>query len=301
VRARLISIALVMLAGCNTHRLAVRLFAPVLLRGADAFEAEPDLDIARTAAPGQIKAADGLLETDPRNRYLLQILAKGCLELAYGFVEDDLESLPADATAESRRLLVWRATDLYDRALVYALRLLDVRQKGFRDAFTGDRAALDAALARMGRDGVPGLVYGGMGLASAVNINRADPSRALDLPKAIAMLKRARELDPRFEHGAGVMTLGIIYASQPKDRGGDPATAKSFFDEAIAVSGGKFLMPRVMLARAYAVAIHDRALFESSLRAVLSTPVDIMPEARLANELARRRAARYLDHAGDWF
>jgi tetratricopeptide (TPR) repeat protein len=287
--------------GCNLQRFTANLTAPVIANGSRSFDAEGDIEIARAAAPGQLKTTDGLLETIPDSRILLELLAKGYLQVAFGFLEDDLESLPDSAPAEQRQVLTARATALYDRALGYALRLLDTRHTGFSAAFRGDLAQLAAAIARTAPADAPALLYGGMATASAVNLNRADPSRAVDLPKAVAMLERARELDPRLWHGGASMVLGIVYGSQPPALGGDPARSKRYFDEAIAVDGGRYLMAPVMLARAYAVAAKDRALFEATLRRVLATDAGVLPEARLANTFARRRALRYLDRAPQLF
>jgi hypothetical protein len=97
------------------------------------------------------------------------------------------------------------------------------------------------------------------------------------------------------------MALGLIYCSQGKAIGGDPELGKKFFDEAIAASDGKYLMPKVMMARYYAVITQDRPLFEKTLKDVIAAPHDIWPAQRLPNELAKRRAARYLAHAEDYF
>ena len=64
---------------------------------------------------------------------------------------------------------------------------------------------------------------------------------------------------------------------------------------------GKYLMPRVMFARFYGVITQDRPLFEKTLKDVIAAPHDLWPEQRLPNELAKRRAARYLAHADDYF
>ena len=45
--------------------------------------------------------------------------------------------------------------------------------------------------------------------------------------------------------------------------------------------------------------MQDRALFDKTLREVLDAPADIWPDQRLANELAKRRAARYLKQGDD--
>jgi tetratricopeptide (TPR) repeat protein len=287
-------------AGCHLDRFTAHLTAPLLSNGTRSFDAEGDLEIARAAAPAQLKAADGLLETVPEDRRVLELVARGYLLYTFGFVEDELESTPG-GEHEQQQTLVARATALYDRALGFALRLLVTYDRGFRDAFAHDQATLAREARRLGRDAVPGLVLGGMALSSSANLNRADLSRAVELPKAIAMLERAHELDPSYYWAASPMVLGIIYGSEPASLGGDPARAKRYFDEALALTHGRYLLVQVMMARAYAVAVHDRALFERTLRDVLATPADVEPRARLANEMARRRAARYLARAADFF
>ena len=81
----------------------------------------------------------------------------------------------------------------------------------------------------------------------------------------------------------------------------DAAGAHAAFERAIALTGGRFLLHKVLFARVHAVATGDRALFEHLLAEVTRTPAPVMPEQRLANELAHRRAARYLKQIDDLF
>jgi hypothetical protein len=46
---------------------------------------------------------------------------------------------------------------------------------------------------------------------------------------------------------------------------------------------------------------NDRKFFHDQLKQVLETPPSIWPEQRLANEVAHRRARRYLSHEKDLF
>lgn len=281
-------------AGCNLQRFTVRLTAPVIARGMRSFEAESILSVARDAAPAQLEQVAGMLETDPENRILLEQAARGFALYGFGFVEDDLESLPEDAAhADRHRALVADATEAYDRAFRYAVRLLATYDRDLPRAVAGDEAGLRAAVARLDARAAPALALAGLAIASALQWNRADPARAVDLPKAIVLLERSRALDPRYDRGAAAMILGIVFA-QPAAVGGRPEEARALFAESIAVTGGRYLFPRVMLARAYCVAVSDRALFRKTLEAVLAERPDAYPEARLANEMARRRAARYL-------
>jgi hypothetical protein len=297
-----VAAVLVGASGCDLKAFTVGTTAPVLKVASQSFAAESDVQLARDAAPGQLKTVDGFLASAPTNRDLLQVLAQGYLEYAFGFLEDDLESLPDDAKhAAERDVVSARATDFYDRSQSYAVRLLATEDKHFPDAFKKDVASAEGAAKKLDKESAPGLLFAGLALASAINLNRNDLARVVELPKAIALIKRSHQLDPAFYNAGAAMTLGIIYCSQGKAIGGDPDLGKKFFEEAIHATDGKYLMPQVMFARYYAVITQDRPLFESTLKNVLAAPHDLMPSQRLPNELARRRAARYLAHAEDYF
>jgi hypothetical protein len=311
-RSTLPAVALVALgaaaSGCaGVRRVGVSQTSPLFTASMRAYEAETDLAVARAAAPALMKLIEGLLETAPNDRELLEVVARGWAEFAFAFLEDDFESLPNDAAhADERTRLTVRATGLYDRAFGFAVRRLQDDDKEIERALAGDVDQLRAALARLPKSSVPGLVFGGLALASAVNLNRTDPSRAVDLPKAMALLERARALDPTYYYGGAQMVLGLIYCSAPKSAGGDPDRGQQLFEESMAQTSGRYLLPRVMSARMCAVRRGDRAGFERTLKAALATP----PAARsdevgrhynLANEVAKRRAARYLDEVAAYF
>jgi hypothetical protein len=57
----------------------------------------------------------------------------------------------------------------------------------------------------------------------------------------------------------------------------------------------------VALATQVAVGEQDRAEFRRLLETALAVPVDAVPERRLANALARRKASFLLDHEEDLF
>lgn len=274
--------------------------APVLKIAAGSMDAEPDLTLAREAAPGNIKTVDGFLMASPENPDLLELVAQSYTQYAFGFLEDDLEAMPPD-DSPARQLLVGRCTGLYDRANAIALRLVALSDKGFAASMKGDNATVERALAKRKRRDAPGLYWAGLSLASAINLHRDDMDRVAELPRAIALLERSHQLDPSYFHHGAALALGVVYASQGKAVGGDPEKAKRYFDEAITASDGKYLMAKVLMARFYATQLQDRTLFEATLKSVLATPSSVWPEQRLANELARRRAARYLTQVEDLF
>jgi len=276
--------------------------APVVKIASADFNSESDPELAREATPAQLKTAEGFLAADPENRILLEVCARGYIEYAFGFLEDDLEEMPDDPQHQAKRdHLTARITGLYDRAMEFALRLIALDDKNFRDAFNKDVASTEAEAKKLDKDTGPGLFFAGLALGSAINLNRNDVARVVDLPKAIALVKRAYQLDPIMFNGGPAMLLGTIYSSQGKAMGGDPDAAKKYFEQAIAANGGKYLLPRVMMARFYGVVTQDRPLFEKMLKEVIDTPANVLPAYRLANEIAKKRARRYLSRVEDYF
>jgi hypothetical protein len=297
-----------LLCGCaGARRVGVGAAAPTFTASLRAYETETDLSVARAAAPALMKLVEGLLETAPSDRDLLTVVSRGWAEFAFAFVEDDFESLPNDQEhADERARLSTRATALYDRAFTFAANLLEDDDHDIRRALAADVDTLRPHLDKLPKRAVPGLVFGGLAMASAINLNRSDPSRAVDLPKAMAMLERARSLDPTYYYGGAQMVLGLIYCSGPKAAGGDPARGQQLFDESAAQTSGRYLLPKVMAARYCAVRRGDRAAFERILKEALSTPPsprsdEVGRHYNLANEIAKRRAARYLAEQASYF
>jgi tetratricopeptide (TPR) repeat protein len=295
-------------AGCaSARRIGVGEASPLFTASMRAYESETDLAVARSAAPALMKLIEGLLETAPNDRELLEVVARGWAEFAFAFLEDDFESLPNDAAhADERARIAARATALYDRAFGFAARRLQDDDHEIERALAADVDTLRRRLERLPRSAVPGLAFAGLSLSSAINVNPTDPSRAVDLPKAIALLERARALDPTYYYGGAQMVLGLIYCSAPKAAGGDPTRGQQLFDESMAQTSGRYLLPKVMAARQCAVRRGDRAGFERALRQALATPPsprsdEVGRHYNLANEVAKRRAARYLDEAGTFF
>jgi hypothetical protein len=290
-------------AGCHEFmiNMTVDSTAPVLKRASASFDAESDVALAREALPGNLKTIDGFLAVRPEQPDLLELTALAYVQYAFGFLEDDLEALPA-GDSPRRRELVTRCTDLYDRAYDIGLRHVALDRPEVRAiARQGKLDALAPALAKVGKDAVPGLNWAGLGLASSINLHRDDIERVADLPKAVALLERAHGLDPAYYNYNSALSLAVIYSSQAKSVGGDPDRARQLFDEVIRGTQGRYLMAKVLYARYYATVTLDRPLYDKTLKEVLATPGSVWPEQRLANELAHRRAARYLAAAEDLF
>jgi hypothetical protein len=125
-------------------------------------------------------------------------------------------------------------------------------------------------------------------------LNRDDVNALADLPFVNALADRAYVLDHTFMgHAPHALRAGLV-GTAPAQLGGRPDEAKRELETAIAATGGKNLMYLVLEARLVAVALQDRALYKRLLTTVIDAPTDLDIDQRLLNQLAKRRAVRYL-------
>jgi hypothetical protein len=134
------------------------------------------------------------------------------------------------------------------------------------------------------------LFWTGFSWGGLANFSKDSPDSIVEIPRIEALMKRVKELDDNYYYGGPHLFLGALYASRSKMLGGQPEEAQKEFESAIAESHGKFLMAKVLYAQYYGVQTQNRGLFESSLKEVVAADAAALPEQRLANELAKRRA-----------
>lgn len=273
------------LCACTPRQLAVRETGRVFLRGAPAIYDEPDAAFAREALPGQLKTLESVLLSDPSNRALLVLAAEGFASNAFLFLEDDQ---PA------------RAKIHYLRARDFALRALEQRRdlKGISSA---DLDGLARYLPKAQARDVPALFWAAFAWGGYIQLSKDSSSAVAELPKAVAIMQRARELDPDFYFAGADQFLGVYYASRPAILGGDVKKAAAHFQEARRRTGGKFLMTYVLEARWVGVGTQDQELFKGLLAKTLDAPAGQLTHARLADEVAKLKAAKLQEKANDLF
>src|SRR5437868_12375192 len=127
------------------------------------------------------------------------------------------------------------------------------------------------------------------------------------------MLNRVVEIDKvnppsRPDYAAlPIFAFGMLYSATGPATGGKPAEAKAAFEAALKVTAdkahpdGRLLLARALMGYRLGVITNDRKFFHAQLKQVLDTPPSVWPEQRLANEVAHRRARRYLSHEKELF
>ena len=228
------------------------------------------------------------MKVAPANATLLTNLAQGWCSYGFGFLEE---------TGDKSELE--RASALYRRGFAFGVGSFGPEVGA---ALRGESLAdIERLLASVERDQVAPLFWSAYCLGNWVNLNMASVDGVAQLSKVELMMRRVAALDPGYFHGGPDLFYGVYYGRRPKLLGGDPGKAKEHLLRAASFSGGRFLMARLLLAEVYAVAAQDQKLFEETLREIIDAPDDLMPEERLANALARRRAIRLLAREGELF
>ncbi len=272
-RALLLFLAIVAFQGC-VQLLAIRSVGGIMDYGFEAFNEEADLQLAQEALGSNLKLLEALIKGDPENSKLLLLASQGYNAYSMAFVEDDS---------------VERARAFYLRGREYGLRILQQKRR-FREAWEKDVETFKQGLASLSKEDVPAVFWTAFGWGSYINITRHDVAALADLAKVTAMMEFVVEKEPSYYYGGAYLFLGAIEAVTPPMFGGKPEKAKMLLDQAVAASEGRFLMSYVYYARTYALQQLNRELFDSLLTKVEKASLDSLPEARLANAVAKRKA-----------
>jgi tetratricopeptide (TPR) repeat protein len=271
-------------SGC-IQGIAVSTVGGIVDDGFSAITGESDLDFAEKALPANIKLLEVMLKSDPENVRMLVLTSQGYSSYALAYLEDSLQD---------------RARDFYARGRDYGLRILR-QDDDVAKALDGTVDDLKAVLERKGKDLVPGAFWAAFGWGSFIQLSLDNPDAIGDLPRAEALMEFVTQHDSAYYYGGAHVFLGTLYGSRPKMLGGNIDLARKHFESALRINGGKFLMTYVYQAKSVAVQTLDEELFDSCLRKVQEASLEILPEFRLANAIAKRKAQLLLSRRADLF
>ncbi len=270
--------------GC-VQTIAVTTVGNIASDGFSAITEEGDLSFAEEALPGNIKLLEVMLKNNPDNERLLTLVSQGYSSYALGYLEDSLQD---------------RARDFYKRGRDFGLRMLR-QDAGMARALDGTIDDLRAALATRDKDLVPAAFWTAFGWGSYIYLSLDNMDAIGDLPRAEALMEFVAKHDSTYYFGGAHVFLGTLFGSRPRMLGGNPERAKAHFETALRLNGGKFLMTYVYYARSYAVQTQNEQLFNELLTKVESASLDILPEFRLANAIAKQKARRLLSNQSELF
>jgi len=287
------------LSGCDTEKLAADSTAELFGRAAPGIEQHWDYQLVGKSFPASIIQLEGLLRIVPENETIGLSLISAYVGYGTGWIEDRVEVADFEDEWEEADELRARALVMYERAWDLSKYYLSLRGEGFYDALNGGVESLDqwCRTNLTEKEDAALLLWAGASLGARINMGMEDIDTVADLPLAKVLLSYSVELDPDFMFMIGQMTMATLAASEfPPDMD----RAKALFDDTLEKTERRNLQVQLAMARYYAVAIGDYELFVSLLEEVVGAG-DVLPEARLSNTLARRRAQRYLDRVDYFF
>lgn len=291
--------------GCDIVKFTANSTSNVLIRAQPSLKMEADYELAARAMPATLKTVEGFWVVSPDNENFINILMEGYCQYGTGFVEDEVEQAQIRGDHEAVAYHQARATKMFIRCMNFAFKKLG---KAWQEDMFGTVEQVQNRLARAGKGDRTPLMWAAVGLGSAINQNKDRVEMISNIDTVKAMLRRVIELDekygpPRDKALAALphLALGRALTGVDKALGGDPDQAAAHFQKAIELTEGKYLLANVFFARWVAFRNRDPKLFRETLVKVLETPPSIWPEQRLANEIAHRRARRYLKQEKELF
>lgn len=279
---------LLALAGTGCATLVGRASDQLAAQLGSAITNSNDPATVRDGLPAYLLLIDGLVEGqkpgDRRNAGLLFAAAELNGAYAGNFTGDDRE----------------RARRLAAKAMDYARRGTCVQDARLCDAIDADIESFSAALAAAPAENVAGHYALAAAWVGFLQANSEDWGAIADLPKVQALLDKVVATEPGHARGMPHVYLGVLHSLRPEAIGGQPARGRAHFEQAIALSGGRNLYARTLMAEYYARLLFEQELHDRLLAEVLAAdPVE--PGFTLMNVLAQQRAAALVESGKDYF
>lgn len=273
--------AIVSASGCASvvnkasQRLADNLTAGILN--------QDDVTLAKDGIPSWLLLVDGLIDGDPQNAGLLVAGARLYGSYAGGFVTEPE-----------------RAQRLANHGFDYAKRATCISLPALCRTMDQPFEPFQAEVAKVGAKDVGTIYVLATTWAGRIQASTSDWKAIADIPRVQALLDRVVALDPGYRNGEPYMYLGVMATLRPASLGGEPEKGKADFEKALALSGGKNQMVRVLYAKQYARLVFDKDLHDKLLNEAIATDPHA-PGLTLINVIAQAQAKALLESGKDFF
>ncbi len=238
---------------------------------------QTDVELVCEGAASYLLMIDSLIESDPGDRDLLLIGIK-----SYGGTVAALDSCGASPV---------RIEALASKAKKYGKRLLS----SFLALDNLQSPAFDTALEELSPADAGYLFWGSFGWLTWVSQQHGSPAAMADLVTIEKLLGRVLQIDEKVEKGSAHLFFGVLYGAKPEMIGGNPDRSRFHFERALELSGRSRLIVQTSYAETYARMTFNKQLHDTLLHEVVAFELDKAPTERLANEIAKRKAALLLE------
>ncbi len=246
---------------------------------------QTDIDLVCEGTPAFLLMIDSMIASDPKDKKLLITATQAFAGYAAAL---DACGKPERATTVSTKARLYGMSLLWDCDDLYGICTLPF-------------ANLQQTLADLNRGDVELLFWAGNGWTTWIRYQEGSPESLAQLVRVEQIMRRVLELDETYYYGGAHLFFGAYYGSRPPLLGGKLEVSRSHFEQALVISNRQFLPALVLYAQTYARMAFDRELFVGLLQEVLDFPLESQPDIALANQVAKRNAARLLDQADQFF
>jgi predicted anti-sigma-YlaC factor YlaD len=140
-----------------------------------------------------------------------------------------------------------------------------------------------------------------MSWMAAFTADKSDVALAVDIPKAVSLIKKVLDLKDSFGEGAAHEFFVSYYGAMPAAMGGSEEKAREHFALAVKYSRGLILSPYIALATTVSVKNQNIGEFKSLLETALKIDVNKSKANRLVNVLNQQKARWLLEHSDNFF
>ena len=238
---------------------------------------QSDIELVCEGASSYLLMIDSMIESDPDNRELLKIGAQ-----SYAGSVAALQA--CDASRD-------RLKTLSDKSARYGKKLLST----MLPIDGADQEKIGAALEKQSSSDADYLFWGTYGWLAWIEQQQGSPAALADLVTVEKIMAQLLVLDETVEQGGPHLFFGVLFGSKPKMIGGDPERSRYHFERTLEITSRSFLMAQVLYAATYSRMVFDQELHDNLLEEVLAFDLDQVPDNRLSNQIAKRRAKVLLE------
>jgi predicted anti-sigma-YlaC factor YlaD len=264
----------------------------------EVFSGDDDPQLVGDALPFTIKLYESLMATSPNNPKLLLATGRALCMYAYAYVQMPAEQLSYSDLAEKEEMLE-RSKHLYLRARHDILTAISLRHHHFSEAF--EKNDFETAFKTMTAKDSSYLYWAGAAWMAAFTADKSDVTLAVDIPKAVALIRKVLDFKDSFGDGAAHEFFISYYGAMPAAMGGSEEKARRHFALAVQYSRGLKLSPYIALATTISVKNQNIGEFKSLLETALKIDVNKNTVNRLVNILNEQKARWLLEHSDNFF
>lgn len=247
-----------------------------------------DFEVANTVAYAGLAQFEGMHYLAPENENALFMLTKGWTGATFAFTEEMLDEAEDRGDVAAVEYHKARAIEGYERAFKYGVELLEHKAPGFEAARRNDETLRQWVVQFDEADDAANLFWTGYAWMRRTFMGRENPAFVSELWIGVALVQRSLELDETYLWGTAHTVLGSYHARAAM---AELDESKKHFERGLEISGGKTLLTKLQYAMTYHCMKGDKASYEALVQEVLDAG-DIMPEQRLQNTIAKRKAKR---------